>query len=55
MYLGRREEAQHAAREVLRTYPVFTVANYTKFFVRLLKRPEDAERALLGLGMTGLS
>jgi adenylate cyclase len=55
MYLGRQEEAQHAAREVVRTYPAFTVANYTKFFVHLYKRPEDAERALHGLGMTGLS
>jgi adenylate cyclase len=55
MYLGRQAEAQHAAREVLRTYPAFTVANYTKFFARLLKQPKDAERALHGLGMTGLS
>jgi adenylate cyclase len=54
MYLGRQEEAQDAVREVLRIYPAFTVANYTKFFVRLLKRPEDAKRALHGLGMTSL-
>jgi tetratricopeptide (TPR) repeat protein len=55
MYLGRQEEAQHAAREVLRTSPTFTVANYTKFFIRLLKLPEEAERALHGLEMTRLS
>jgi hypothetical protein len=54
MYLGRQEEAQVAAREVLRIYPTFTVANYNKFFARWWKRPEDAERHLHGLGMTGL-
>jgi tetratricopeptide (TPR) repeat protein len=31
MQLGRQEEAQHAAREELRTSPAFTVANYTNF------------------------
>jgi tetratricopeptide (TPR) repeat protein len=54
MFLGQLEEARQAAREVLRTYPALTLANYKKFFDRLWKRPKDAERHHHGLGMTGL-
>jgi TolB-like protein len=53
MYLGKREEAQHAAREVLRTDPGFTLEKYIGFFARAWKRPEDAKH-LDGLRMTGL-
>ena len=53
MYLGKREEAQHAAREVLRTDPGFTLEKYIGFFARTWKRPEDAKH-LDGLRMTGL-
>ena len=54
MHLGKHEEAQHAAREVLRTDPGFTLGKYNEFFARAWKRPEDAKHYCVGMGMTGL-